>query len=84
MLVGAGKVGAWCWGICFEKNNGRTVGRYRGLSWFKNNAPILDNSYEKCYNKRSDNNKKAISHQTGKNGPIRRFCFRGYNFMPMA
>ena len=27
---------------------------------------ILDNSYRKCYNKCNDNNKKAISHQTGK------------------
>ena len=26
----------------------------------------FDNSYRKCYNKRSDNNKKAICHQTAK------------------
>ena len=26
----------------------------------------FDNLYKKCYNKRSDNNKKAICHQTGK------------------
>ena len=35
---------------------------------------ILDNSYRKCYNKRSNDNKKAISHQTGKNAPTRRFA----------
>ena len=27
---------------------------------------ILDNLYRKCYNKCNDDNKKAISHQTGK------------------
>ena len=26
----------------------------------------FDNLYKKCYNKRSDNNTKGISHQTGK------------------
>ena len=34
----------------------------------------FDNSYRKCYNKRSDNNKNAISHQTGKNAPTSRFA----------
>lgn len=34
----------------------------------------FDNSYKKCYNKRSDNNKNVISHQTGKNAPTRRFA----------
>lgn len=43
------------------------------ISWPENNAPILDNPYRICYNKRSDNNKKVISHQTGKNGLVRRF-----------
>ena len=75
MLVGAGKVGAWCWGLCFGKNNGVVWKDGRPLSWPENNAPILDNSYRICYNKRSDNNKKAISYQTGKNGPVRRFIF---------
>ena len=35
---------------------------------------ILDNSYRKCYNKCNDDNKKAISHQTGKNAPTKRFA----------
>lgn len=35
---------------------------------------ILDNLYKRCYNKCNDNNKKVISHQTGKNAPTRRFC----------
>ena len=35
---------------------------------------ILDNSYRKCYNKRSDNNKNVICHQTGKNALVKRFC----------
>ena len=44
-------------------------------------APILDNSYKRCYNKCNDNNKKAISHQTGKNAPLRRFPPQGYKSM---
>ena len=39
---------------------------------------ILDNLYRKCYNKCNDNNKKVISHQTGKNGLVRRFHPLGY------
>ena len=39
------------WGIFFVENNGRTA------------MAILDNLYIKCYNKRSDDNKKVISHQ---------------------
>ena len=35
---------------------------------------ILDNSYRKCYNKCNDDNKKAISHQTGKNASVSRFA----------
>ena len=42
------------WGIFFVENNGRTA------------MAILDNLYIKCYNKRSDDNKKAICHQTVK------------------
>lgn len=38
----------------------------------------FDNLYRKCYNKRSDDNKKVISHQTGKNGLVRRFHSLGY------
>ena len=38
----------------------------------------LDSSYRKCYNKRSDDNKKAICHQTGYNGPGKRFPSLGY------
>ena len=34
----------------------------------------FDNLYRKCYNKCNDDNKKAISHQTGKNAPTRRFA----------
>ena len=34
----------------------------------------FDNSYIKCYNKRSDDNKNVICHQTGKNAPVRRFA----------
>ena len=33
----------------------------------------FDNSYKKCYNKRSDNNKNVICHQTGKNASTSRF-----------
>ena len=44
---------------------------------------ILDNSYRKCYNKRSDNNKNVISHQTGKNAPTRRFAPAPYK-IPMS
>ena len=43
------------------------------LFYRENNAPILDNPYKRCYNKCNDNNKKVISHQTGKNGPGKRF-----------
>ena len=35
---------------------------------------ILDNLYRKCYNKYNDDNKKGISHQTGKNAPTSRFA----------
>ena len=35
---------------------------------------FLDNSYRKCYNKRGDDNKNVICHQTGKNGLVKRFC----------
>ena len=41
---------------------------------------ILDNLYRKCYNKCNDDNKKAISHQTGKNALVRRFCPLGHNY----
>lgn len=41
----------------------------------------FDNSYRKCYNKCNDDNKKAISHQTGKNGPGKRFYPLGYKIM---
>ena len=44
----------------------------------------FDNSYKKCYNKRSDNNKKAICHQTGKNAPTRRFAPAPYKIPPNA
>ena len=37
----------------------------------------FDNSYRKCYNKRSDNNKNVISHQTGKFALQAAFAFRG-------
>lgn len=50
------------------------------LFYRENNAHFLDNSYKRCYNKRSDNNKKVISHQTGKNGPGKRFPSLGYNY----
>ena len=40
--------------LYFCENNGRTA------------AATFDNSYKKCYNKRSDNNKNVISHQTVK------------------
>ena len=43
----------------------------------------FDNSYKKCYNKRSDNNKKAICHQTGKNAPGKRFRVYPYK-IPMS
>ena len=46
--------GRRCWGFFFSENNGRTA------------VAILDNSYIKCYNKRSNDNKNVISHQTGK------------------
>lgn len=39
---------------------------------------ILDSLYRKCYNKCNDDNKKAICHQTGKNGPGKRFHPLGY------
>ena len=38
----------------------------------------FDNSYRKCYNKCNDDNKKAISHQTGKNAPTSRFTVYSY------
>ena len=43
-----------CWGFFCRKNNGRTA------------MATFDNLYRKCYNKRSDNNKNVICHQTGK------------------
>lgn len=39
----------------------------------------FDNSYIKCYNKRSDNNKNVISHQTVKFTLYGAFAFRGIN-----
>lgn len=45
---------------------------------------ILDNLYKKCYNKCNDDNKKAICHQTGKNGLVRRFYPLGYKITPNA
>ena len=54
--------------IFWRKNNGRTA------------TAIFDNSYRKCYNKCNDDNKKAISHQTGKNASVSRFSSLGYNF----
>ena len=36
----------------------------------------FDNSYIKCYNKRSDNNKNVISHQTAKFALYGVFAFR--------
>ena len=38
---------------------------------------ILDNLYRKCYNKRSDDNKNVICHQTVKFAPYGVFAFRG-------
>lgn len=69
MLVGDGKPGAWCWGICFWENIGGIWGVSAWtmpLSWPENNAPILDNLYKKCYNKCNDDNKKVICHQNPK------------------
>ena len=56
-----------CWGFFFSKNNGRTA------------VAILDNSYRKCYNKCNDDNKKVISHQTGKNALQSVFPLWGIN-----
>ena len=53
-----------CWGFFFSKNNGRTA------------VAILDNLYRKCYNKRSDNTKNVICHQTGKFALQAAFAFR--------
>lgn len=58
---GEGGVG----GICFWENNGRTA------------MATFDNLYRKCYNKRSDDNKKGISHQTGKFTLQAAFAFMG-------
>lgn len=87
MLVGDGKPGAWCWGICFWENIGGIWGVSAWtmpLSWPENNAPILDNQQKKCYNKCNDDNKKVISHQTGKNAPVRRFATCPYKITPNA
>ena len=54
-----------CWGICFSENIGSPA------------MATFDNSYRKCYNKRSDNNKNVISHQTGKFALQAAFAFRG-------
>ena len=43
----------------------------------------FDNSYIKCYNKRSDDNKNVICHQTGKNASVRRFAPAPYK-IPMS
>ena len=40
----------------------------------------FDNSYRKCYNKRSDNNKNVISHQTVKFALYGVFAFMGIKF----
>ena len=42
----------------------------------------FDNSYIKCYNKCNDDNKNVISHQTGKNASVSRFCRYGYKITP--
>ena len=47
--------GEWYWGMFSAENIGRTA------------MAIFDNLYRKCYNKRSDDNKNVICHQTGKN-----------------
>ena len=60
------------------ENNGISAPWAMPLSWPENNAPTFDNSYRKCYNKRSDNNKNVICHQTGKNALVSRFCLYGY------
>lgn len=72
-LASTGKPCAWYWGICFSENNGTSAAWTMPLSWPENNAPIFDNLYRKCYNKCNDDNKKGISHQTGKNAPGKRF-----------
>ena len=51
--------------IFFSENNGRTA------------MATFDNLYRKCYNKRSDNNKNVISHQTVKFALYGVFAFMG-------
>lgn len=76
-LVGLGWRGAWACGIGGYSEKRITAvsvdSRTATLFSAENNAPIFDNSYKRCYNKCNDNNKKAISHQTGYNGLVRRF-----------
>ena len=83
MLVGTGsgaggyvflRITAVSGALYFVENNGTSAAWTMPLSWPENNAPTFDSSYRKCYNKRSDDNKKAISHQTGKNASVRRFA----------
>lgn len=59
MLVGAGKLAGDGGGT-----GGRSHKRITGA--FPQDIATFDNSYRKCYNKRNDDNKKAISHQSPK------------------
>ena len=66
-----------CWqaGKCWERYRRRSgVGGSSGKRITAGDLmATFDNLYRKCYNKRSDNNKNVICHQTGKNAPTKRF-----------
>ena len=69
--VGAGgssaeRITAVSGALYFAENNGISAAWTMPLSWPENNAPIFDNLYRKCYNKRSDDNKNVICHQNPK------------------
>lgn len=76
------------WGICFFwrilvfQQTGQ-----RRYFYFRITVPeavaFLDNSYRICYNKCNDDNKNVICHQTGKNGPGKRFRVYPYK-IPMS
>ena len=87
MLVGAGKVGAWACGIGGYVFPRITVLQRPGLCrYFRRRITGLYLTANNClwYNIDNERGQKLYnvseSHQTGKNGPGKRFPFFGYKF----
>ena len=70
-----------CWGMFYRKNNGSVPAGQRRYFYFRITGSeaeaILDSLYKTCYNKRSDNNKNVICHQSPKFALYGVFAFMG-------